>query len=715
MEQLEKIKEELLTIREKYLTGNLNDFVDKSFAKAAEIGGEAENKAISLAHIVFFDLGLGRNSVISAILYELLYTGNITEEEIVEEYPPTILNLIQGLSKIEELYQKQKRVNADIFQKLLLTLAEDVRVILIMLVRRFYALRHIETLEETEQKNLIDEITFVYLPFAHRLGLYNIKMEMEDRLLRKNEPQVYQNLLNGLKESEDERLAFIETFIQPIKKELDKQGFQYDIKYRTKSIASILAKIRKQKVSLSEIYDIFAVRIIIDTKSEYEKRDCWHVYSVVSDIYRPNPKRLRDWITIPKSTGYESLHTTVMTPDKRWVEVQIRTQRMDDVAEKGFAAHWRYKNVKNVETLDEWLVNVREILEQEGAGGSDEVMEDMLLELSDKEIYVFTPTGELKQLPRGATVLDFAYSIHGGLGNTCTGAKVNNRNVPIRHELQNGDQVSVIASKNQKPNRDWLHIVVTSKAKSHIRQSLKKEEAQNANIGREMLMRRMKNWNMEYNDLVMRDLIRHYGKSQAHDLYCAIADEKIELLEIKNFLEDKNKSEEKTVEEEKLPETTSSRATPEIPSDILMIAEDLSGIDYSLASCCSPVFGDEIFGFVSVSQGIKIHRTNCPNANHIKERYAYRIIPAQWVNQGQHFFVVVLEVWVDDKHGIVNKITELIAGVASINMRGIAFDTVKGQLHGHLTLEVPNKGALEMIVAKLQNLKSVLRVVRRDN
>lgn len=714
MKENEKEKAELRGICEKYPSGNLNDFVNKSIATAEDIGGNSEKKAIVLANIVFRDLGLGRNSVISSILYELLFTGKITEEDIARDYPPTILNLIQGLTKIEELYQKQKRVNADIFQKLLLTLAEDVRVILIMLVRRFYALRNIEVLDTAEQKNLVDEITFVYLPFAHRLGLYNIKMEMEDRLLRKNEPKVYENIAKGLKDSESERLQFIESFIQPIKEELNKQGFQYNIKYRTKSIASILAKIRKQGVSLSEIYDIFAIRIIIDTKKEYEKRDCWHVYSVVSDIYRPNPKRLRDWITIPKSTGYESLHTTVMTADKRWVEVQIRTQRMDDVAEKGFAAHWRYKEVKNVEMLDEWLANVREILEQEGQTGSDDVMEDMLLELSDKEIYIFTPTGELKQLPRGATVLDFAYSIHGGLGNTCTGAKVNSRNVPIRHELQSGDQVSIISSKKQKPRRDWLQIVVTSKAKSHIRQSLKKEEAQYANLGKEMLLRRMKNWDIEHNDLVMRDLISHFGKNQAHEFYRAIVDEKIDLLEIKNFLEEKDKFVE-TPEEEPMPDESTTNSVQKSYDDVLMVAEDISGVEYSLASCCSPVFGDDIFGFVSISQGIKIHRTNCPNANYMKQRYAYRILPAQWKSQGDSFFVVDLYVIVEDKHGIVNKITELVAGHSSVNMRGISFLTKNLQMEGRLTLEVPNKNVLDMITAKIQDVKEVLNVTRRDN
>lgn len=714
MKESDKTKAELLTICERYPSGNLNDFINKSIDKAEQVGGETRDKAIILAHIVFKELGLGRNSVISTILYELLYSGKITNEEIVDNYPPTIIHLIRGLDKIEELYQKQKRVNADIFQKLLLTLAEDVRVILIMLVRRFYALRNIEKIEKEEQKNIVDEITFVYLPFAHRLGLYNIKMEMEDRLLRKNEPQVYQNISKELRDSEKERIEFIEEFMRPIKEELNKQNFRYAIKYRTKSIASILAKIRKQGVSLSEIYDIFAIRIIISTEEKFEKRDCWHAYSIVSDIYRPNPKRLRDWITIPKSTGYESLHTTVMTPENRWVEVQIRTQRMDDIAEKGFAAHWRYKDVKNVEMLDEWLVNVREILEQEGQSGSDDIMEDMLLELSDKEIYVFTPSGELKQLPRGATVLDFAYSIHGDLGNKCTGAKVNTKNVPIRHKLHSGDQVSIMSSKKQKPSRDWLQIVVTSKAKSHIRQSLKKEEAQYANIGKEMLMRRMKNWDIEFNDFVVRDLLAFFRKNQVHELYRAIADEKIDLLDVKNFLEKEDET-----EITKLPileaEDRESTTVQKQYEDVLIVAENISGVDYSLASCCSPVFGDDIFGFVSVSKGIKIHRTNCPNASYMKQRYAYRILPAKWTNQGNNFFVVNLYVLIEDKQGILSKITELIADYSSINMRGISFAGESLQTEGRLTLEVPNKDMLDTIIAKIQEIKGVMRVARRDN
>lgn len=671
-------------------------------------------KALELAEIVTSELGLGGTSAIVSMLYELLYTEKIAKEAIGEKYPNSIHRLITGIEKVEELYRVQKE-NAEIFQKLLLSLAEDVRVILIILARRLYALRHIEQQTEDEQQNLIDEITFVYLPFTHRLGLYAVKMDMEDRLLQYNEPEVYENLVRELEESKAERLQFIENFIAPIKKQLDAEQLTYSVKYRTKSIASILGKIRKQKVSLKEVYDIFAIRVILQTSREKEKMECWRAYSIVSDIYQPNPKRLRDWITIPKSTGYESLHTTVMTKDKKWVEVQIRTERMDEVAEKGFAAHWRYKGGKDNAVLDEWLLNVREILENEGKEGSEEIMNDMLLELSDKEIYIFTPNGDLKQLPRGATVLDFAYSIHGGLGNTCTGGNIDGRNVPIRHILQSGDAVKIIASKNQKPSRDWLQFVVTSKAKSHIRQALKQQEAAEAALGKEMLMRRMKNWGTSFSDIAVRDLQQHFKLKQVHELYYNIGIGKIELNTIKEYFKEKEKSAQETSIEPIVP-TSEMKSVAPPDTDVLVIADKVSGVDFTLSSCCSPVFGDDIFGFVSISKGIRIHRKNCPNAEHMIARYPYRVVPACWTNQGDSSYVSNLKIIAEDQRGLVSKITEFISATNRIVLRGISFSVIEGGLvSGRLVLEVPNTGYLDMIVAKIQSLKGVQKVVRLKN
>lgn len=671
---------------------------------------KGERKALELAVIVTQELGLASTSAIVSVVYDLLYTEKLQKKEVAEKFPDSVMRLISGLEKVEELYQVQKE-NAEIFQKLLLSLAEDVRVILIILARRLYALRHIENVDEDEQQNLVDEITFIYLPFAHRLGLYSVKMDMEDRLLHYKEPTVYANLVKELEESKAERLQFIENFIAPIKERLNKEELKYSIKYRTKSIASILGKIRKQEVSLKEVYDIFAIRIIIQAPAEKEKVQCWQVYSVVSDIYQPNPKRLRDWITIPKSTGYESLHTTVMTKDKKWVEVQIRTERMDEVAEKGFAAHWRYKGGKDNAVLDEWLLNVREILENEGKEGSEEVMNDLLLELSDKEIYIFTPNGDLKQLPRGATVLDFAYSIHGGLGNTCTGASINNKNVPIRYALQSGDAVKIMSSKNQKPSRDWLQFVVTSKAKSHIRQALKEQQAEEAALGKEMLLRRMKNWDIPFNDVAVRDLQKHFKLKQVHELYYGVGTNKIELNSIKDFFKKKDDVVEEVVKEE-IPDIVESKPKAHTPMDVLVIADKVSGVDFTLSSCCSPVFGDDIFGFISISKGIRIHRKNCPNAEHMIARYPYRIVPACWTNQGDSSYMIQLKVQGEDSPGIVNNITVLLADAKRIQLRSINFTTQDGLFVGILSIEVPNKGYLEMIIAKIQALKGVQKVVR---
>lgn len=677
-----------------------------------EASEDIRKKALTLGHIVTTELGLGRTSTTVAILYEMLYEGILSYENIKDEYPATITRLIKGILKVEELYQEQKLINTDVFQKLLLSLAEDVRVILIILSRRLYALRNIETLPKEKQQDIVDELTFIYLPFAHRLGLYNIKMDMEDRILKHNEPDIYNNLVRELRESEAERLLFIEQFIKPINEILKKQNVTYEIKYRTKSIASILGKIRKQGVSLKEVYDVFAIRIILDVPEEYEKMECWRVYSFVSDIYQPNPKRLRDWVTIPKSTGYQSLHTTVKTKENRWVEVQIRTQRMDEIAEKGFAAHWRYKGGKGNKILDDWLLGIREILESEGKGAGEDMMDDMLLELSDKEIYVFTPNGDLKQLPAGATILDFAYSIHGNLGNTCTGGMIGNKNVPIRHKLKSGDEVKIHSAKSQKPSIDWLQFVVTSKAKSHIRQALKAQQAEEASVGKEILMRRLKNWGQEFNDVLMRDLTKHFKIKQESDLYYKIATNKIPISEVKDFLKN---LEEKTIGIE---ETTTNEAIPtsssKVSDDVLVISDKISGVDFSLAPCCSPVFGDDIFGFVSISRGIKIHRKTCSNAEFMYRKYPYRIVPALWTEQGDSSYIVNLDIQGEDKHGLVNQITDLISSTSKVNLRGISFNSDSGNFSGRVILEIPNKGFLEMITARLLKIKGVKRVQRTN-
>jgi guanosine-3',5'-bis(diphosphate) 3'-pyrophosphohydrolase len=584
--------------------------------------------ALSVARIIAGEMGLGVTSIIAALLHDSFDNLHLTQKELEKEFGKEIVEILNGFSRITNIDSMQSSYQAENFRKLLLSLADDVRVILIKLVERLEYMRNLDDAAEKERLPLASETYFLYAPLAHRLGFYNIKSEMEDLAVKYLEPEQYNYVDCRLKQTINSRNKLIRDFSVPLKEKLEKQGFRFTIKSRTKSIHSIMLKMKKQGVEFDEVYDLFAVRIIIESESENEKSDCWRVYSIVTDLYQPNPSRLRDWISVPKSNGYESLHTTVVGPRGKWVEVQIRSFRMDEIAEKGLAAHFKYKGIKGEGGLDSWLSKMREILES-SEKNDNSFIEQVRSGLYTDEVFVFTPTGDLRQLPAGATLLDFAFEIHTAVGASCVGGKVNGKNVSIRYVLQNGDHVSITRSKSQKPKQDWLSFVVTNKAKTKIKQVLNEEKTKAAAEGREILMRRLKNWKIVYGDTVVQKLLNSLNLKTAQDLYYLIATEKIELLHIKELLL-KEETAESIIPPAFIPEREVKDTFDSQYSDYLIIEDRVEGLDYKLSKCCNPLFGDSIFGFVTILDGIKIHRKNCPNAENMISRYPYRVVVARW-------------------------------------------------------------------------------------
>ena len=669
--------------------------------------------ALSVARIIAGEMGLGITSIITALLHDSYNNLSLSSKELENEFGVKVVEILDGFSRITSIDSMQSSYQAENFRKLLLSLADDVRVILIKLIERLEYMRNLDRAPEKERIPLASETYFLYAPLAHRLGFYNIKSEMEDLAVKYLEPEQYIYVDNRVKQTTASRNKLIRDFSIPLKEKLEKQGFKFTIKSRTKSIHSIMLKMKKQGVEFEEVYDLFAVRIILDSSGENEKSDCWRAYSVVTDLYQPNPSRLRDWISVPKSNGYESLHTTVVGPRGKWVEVQIRSARMDEIAEKGLAAHFKYKGIKGEGGLDSWLARMREILE------SSEKEENAFLDqvrsgLYTDEVFVFTPKGDLRQLPAGATVLDFAFDIHTDVGASCVGGKVNGKNVTIRYVLQNGDHVSVLRSKNQKPKQDWLSFVVTTKAKSKIRQVLNEEKTKAAADGKEILMRRLKNWKIVYGDLIIQKLLNNYNLKTAQDLYYLIATEKLELLQIKEVLlkeEVTGEAAPPTV----LPEKETREQSDSQVSDYLIIEDRVEGLDYKLSRCCNPVFGDSIFGFVTISEGIKIHRTSCPNAHNMMARYPYRVIAARWSkSRNTPSFVASVKITGIEDIGMVNKIADVIASQSAV-VRSFNYNMADGLFEGMLNIMVPNSDVLHGIIRKIQGLKGILKVTRYDN
>ncbi|WP_316822839.1 bifunctional (p)ppGpp synthetase/guanosine-3',5'-bis(diphosphate) 3'-pyrophosphohydrolase [Pedobacter gandavensis] len=670
---------------------------------------------IAVAQIAAEEIGLGTTSIVCALLHDVVEDTDITLEDIEREFGKKTAKIIDGLTKISGVFDYNSSLQAENFRKMLLTLADDVRVILIKLADRLHNMRTMDFMPRHKQLKIASETIYLYAPLAHRLGLYAIKSELEDLSMKYLEPDTYKYIATQLNEKKAERTLFIKRFVEPINEILAEQGLTADIYGRPKSIHSIWNKMKSKNIPFEEVYDLFAIRIILDSAPENEKADCWKAYSIVTDLYRPNPDRLRDWVSSPKGNGYESLHTTVMGPKGQWVEVQIRTQRMNEIAEKGFAAHWKYKESSNDNGLDQWIMKVREMLNNPEANALD-FLDDFKMNLFSDEIFIFTPKGALLQLPLGATALDFAFEIHTDVGAKCIGAKVNHKLVPLSYKLQNGDQVEIITSSKQTPKEDWLNIVVTAKAKSKIKSSLKEEKRKIADQGKETLERKLKSLKITYNTDNLNKLTYFFKLPSTQELFIAVAKGKIELKDLKDYLasekEIENRGSSEKSDNQKIEALLSRVKGPE--SDILLIGEDLQKIDYTLAACCNPIPGDDVFGFVTVNEGIKIHRTNCPNAAQLMANYGYRVVKAKWNRQQELTFLTGLHIIGIDDVGLINNITKVISGDFKVNMRSITVDTDNGIFDGSIMVYVNDKEHLDNLIKNLLEVKGVTAVTRFD-
>ncbi|MCW3807234.1 RelA/SpoT family protein [Plebeiibacterium marinum] len=673
--------------------------------------------SLEVANIVASEIGLGRTSIICALLYDVVQHEDVQKHEIKEVFGESVEAIVTGLIKVKELYTKDTSIETENFRKLLLSFAKDVRVILIILADRLETMRSLGLYSQSNQQKIAAEVGYLYAPMAHRLGLYSIKSEMEDMVMKYTMRDTYTFIAQKLNETKRARDKYIKDFIEPLKKELSEAGLKFEIKGRTKTIHSIHNKIKKQNTPFEKVYDLFAIRVILDSKEKDEKADCWKVYSIVTDKYQPNPSRLRDWLSIPKSNGYESLHTTVLGPEKKWVEVQIRTERMNEVAEKGLAAHWKYKGGKGEKGMDQWLSNIREVLENPELNAID-FIDDFKLNLYDEEVFVFTPKGDLRRLPKGATVLDFAFDIHSGVGKKCIGAKINGKHASIKQTLKNGDHIEIVTSNSQQPRKEWLKVVVTSRAKSKLKQAIKDLDYKEAEFGRETLVRRLKNWKIEINDQLVNQLVKHFKMKSINDFYREIGIGSIDVSSVKEYIQEQEKKEagRDQAEVAQLKSATNfvANVDEEITAsdDVLMIDKNLKNVDYTLAKCCNPIFGDEIFGFVAVSGGIKIHRMSCPNAPEMRSKFGYRIVNAKWTTGTGSSFQATLKVTGSDDIGIVSNISQVITKDMRLKMRSISIDSQEGSFEGSVTVFVNDTQVLDLLIKKIKNVKGVYAVSR---
>lgn len=673
--------------------------------------------SIQTALIAIEEIGLKRDGVVAVLLYSCFTEETENDYDKYEkEFGKTVVSILKGLVHIQELYKKNPVIESENFRNLLLSFAEDMRVILIMIADRVNLMRQIRNTEcEEEKKRVSEEASYLYAPLAHKLGLYKLKSELEDLSLKYLEHDVYYMIKDKLNETKKSRDKYIENFIKPIREKLEADGYKFHMKGRTKSIHSIWQKMKKQKCEFEGIYDLFAIRIIIDAPLELEKIQCWHVFALITNMYQPNPKRLRDWLSVPKSNGYESLHITVKGPENKWVEVQIRTERMDEVAERGLAAHWRYKGIKSEGGMDEWLTSIRRALEN---NDDMQVIDQFKMDLYEDEIYVFTPKGDLMKFPKGATVLDFAYRIHSNIGNHCVGAKINGKVVTFRHILKSGDQIEVMTSTVQKPKQDWLNIVKTSRAKAKIRLALKETQVKDGLYAKEMLERRMKNRKIEMDEGTMSYLIKKLGFKETNDFYRQIADETLDINHvIEKYQEiqayDNNlQGQQQTRSADEYSFENSIKNFTKSNGDVLVIDRNLKGIDYQLSKCCNPIYGDDVFGFVTVSGGIKIHRKDCPNALEMRKRFGYRILQARWSGKADSKYTITLKIIGNDDIGIVNNITSVISKEENIMMRSINIDSHDGLFSGNLEINVEDTSKLNQLIKKLRIIKGVKQIIR---
>ena len=670
------------------------------------------------AQLVVDEIGLKRDSVLAVLLRPSVEEGLLTVDEVHTQFGESVARILHGLQRIQELYQKNPVIESENFRNLLLSFAEDMRVILIMIADRVNLMRQIKDTDNDGAKHEVSqEAAYLYAPLAHKLGLYKLKSELEDLSLKYLEHDAYYHIKEKLSETKKSRDAYIDRFIGPISERLTEAGLTFHIKGRTKSIHSIWQKMKKQKCPFEGVYDLFAIRIIIDSPVEKEKMQCWQAFALITSMYQPNPKRLRDWLSVPKSNGYESLHITVLGPEQKWVEVQIRTERMDEIAERGVAAHWRYKGVKSESGLDDWLTGIRSMLE---TSDGMEAMDQFKMDLYEDEVFVFTPKGDLFKFPKGATVLDFAYHIHSKIGSSCTGARINGKVVTLRQELQSGDQVEIMTSSNQKPKQDWLNIAKTSRAKSKIRLALKETQVKEGLFAKETLERKFKNRKLEMDDSVMQVLIRKLGFKEVSDFYRQVANGELDVNTIiERYVELQQGDQPVTgnnvaqtaadfvLDDSKLP-----TANAKLADDVLVIDRNLKGIDYQLARCCQPIYGDKVFGFVTINGGIKIHREDCPNAPELRKRFGYRIVKAKWSGKGTSQYAITLRIIGNDDIGIVNNLTNIISRDEKLVLRSINIDSHDGLFSGNLTIMIDDNTRLEALIKKLRTVRGVKQVER---
>ncbi len=697
-------------------------FIRKAFNVASEAHQSMRRKSgepyifhpLAVARICADEIGLGPTSIVCALLHDTVEDTNITLNDIESNFGIKVRNIIDGLTKISGEFDFTSSSQAENFKKMFLTIPDDVRVILIKLADRLHNMRTLDSMKEIKKLKIASETSYLYAPLAHRLGLYSIKTELEDLSFKFTYPNEYSIIKSKLEKTKAIRDRYIQKFSHPIKKELDRQGYQYKLKARTKSIPSIHRKMKDKGVDFEEVFDVFAIRIILD--SHDEKADCWKVYSIVTDYYIPNPERLRDWISYPKQNGYESLHTTVMSPTGKWVEVQIRTTRMDDIAEKGLAAHWRYKEGSEKNTgFDKWISEIREIMENKDSNTSD-FLDDFKTNLYSDEIYVFTPKGDLFTLPKNATALDFAFSVHTDVGISCIGAKVNSKLVPLSYILRSGDQIEILTSKKQIPKEAWLDFVITSKAKSKIKQTLKEEKKKLASNGKEILERKLNALRLDFSEHNLKIILKHYNFKEHTEFFFQIAQGTVDLSKIKDI---SNKSGQLYVNSSL---TKSIRNTFESlvqrvrgNENEIIIGEGADpNLDYKLAPCCNPLPGDQVFGFITINDGIKIHRNNCPNARQLRANYAYRILAANWKKNKGDAFITGLKFKGIDNVGLVNELTTIISDLEKVNMKSLNFDSKDGVFEGSIMLYVYDKNHLENLIRKLRNIEGIEKVVRME-
>ena len=668
------------------------------------------------AQIAIEEIGLGRDGVVAIMLYSIM-EEQPDEQNVSADFGESVNRIIHGLLRIRELYKKSPVIESENFRNLLLSFAEDMRVILIMIADRVNLMRQIRDTDNEEARHRIsEEASYLYAPLAHKLGLYKLKSELEDLSLKYLEHDAYYLIKEKLNATKKSRDAYIERFIGPIQQRLEEAGLKFHMKGRTKSIHSIWQKMKKQKCGFEGIYDLFAIRIIIDSpRLEKEKMLCWQAYSIVTDMYQPNPKRLRDWLSVPKSNGYECLHITVLGPENKWVEVQIRTERMDEIAERGLAAHWRYKGVKGENNVDEWLNSIRSALE---SGDNLQVMDQFKMDLYEDEVYVFTPKGDLLKFPKGATILDFAYHIHSGIGNTCVGGRINGKAVSIREVLHSGDTIEILTQSNQKPKRDWINLVYTSRAKSKIRLAIKDAEHKDGILAKEALERRFKNKKVDVEESIMSHTIKKLGFKVVSDFYRAIADEKLDINTVVDKyinIRDHELNPNATVPTRSAEEFNYYNPSENIVKgndDVLVIDRNLKGLEFSLAKCCRPIYGDPVFGFVTVNGGIKVHRQDCPNAAELRKRFGYRIVKARWSGKGTSQYSITLRIIGNDDIGIVNNITNIISKEEKIMMRSININSHDGLFSGNLDVILEDTSKLEALLKKLRTIRGVKQVIR---